>query len=69
MTERKAKKQLSRLLESYTPGTMLHLLGEIFRDAKEEARKAGDELLHERCRNVEITLLVVGMGIDAACPR
>lgn len=69
MTEKKAKKQLRRMLESLTPGTVLSLMSEIFRDDAEEARRAGDDVAQRQCRNAEATLIVVGLGIDAIRPR
>jgi hypothetical protein len=69
MTEEKARRYLSRMLNSFTPGTVLHLLAEVLRDA-EEARLGGlDELAEKRLRNAEAALFVVGLGVDAACPR
>ncbi len=69
MSEKQAKKQLRKMLDTFTAGTVLHLLGEVFRDHAEKARKAGDATAIEQCRNVEATLFVVGLGIDAARPR
>lgn len=69
MTEERAKKQLRRMLDAFTAGTVLHLLGEVFREDAEEARRAGDDLAAGQCRNVGATLFVVGLGIDAARPR
>lgn len=69
MTEEKAKKQLRKMLDSFTAGTVLHLLGELFRDDAEEARQSGDSTAERQSRNVEATLFVVGIGIDAARPR
>ena len=69
MTEKKAKRQLRRMLDSFTAGTVLHFLADLFRDDAEEAREAGDDLAARQCRRVEATLFVMGMGIDAARPR
>ena len=62
MTEQLAKKHLRKMLRSFTPGTVLHLLADIYR---ESAAKSGDE----RLKRVEQTLFVVGLGIDAALPQ
>jgi hypothetical protein len=69
VTERKAKRQLRRMLDDFTAGTVLHFLADIFREDAEDAREAGDDLAAGQCQRVEATLFVVGMGIDAARPR
>jgi hypothetical protein len=69
VTEKRAKKQLRRLLDTFTAGTVLHLLAEVFREEAQEARRAGDRTALRQCRSVEAALYVVGMGIDAARPR
>lgn len=69
MTEEQAKRHLERMLDSYKAGSILHLLAEIFRDAAAEARRANDTAAYRRCKGVEHALFVVGLGIDAACPR
>ena len=69
MSEKNVKKQLRMILDTFTAGTVLHLLGEVFREDAEEAQRAGDATATEQCRNVEATLFVVGLGIDAARPR
>jgi hypothetical protein len=69
MTEQHVRKQLQKMLASFTPGSVLGIMAGIYREAAEEASKENDAILYERCKNVERTLVVVGMGIDAACPR
>ena len=69
MTEKHARTQLRRMLGTLTAGSVLHLLAELFQADASAARRAGDELTAERCENVAATLAVVGLGIDAACPR
>ncbi len=69
MTEQAAKQQLTRMLRSLTPGSVLHLFAEIHREAAAEAIRAGDLGSQERCRLVEAALFVTGFGIDAALPR
>ncbi len=69
MTEEKAKKQLTTMLRSFTPGSILHLLAEVYRESAERARRRRDQTLYEQCRTVEAALIVVGYGVDAAHPR
>lgn len=69
MTEKKAKRELRRMLDDFTAGTLLHFLADLFHDDAEEARQAGDDLAAGQCQRVEATLFVVGIGIDAARPR
>lgn len=69
MTEKRAKRQLRRMLDDFTAGTVLHFLADVFREDSEEAREAGDALAAKQCRNVEAALFVLGLGIDAAKPR
>jgi len=64
MTEAQAKKQLSEMLDNLTVGSILHLLAEI---VAEEA-SADDDQHAGRCRQVEHTLIVVGLGLDAILP-
>lgn len=59
MTEKKAKRELRRMLDDFTTGTLLHFLDDLFRD----------DLAAGQCQRAEATLFVVGMGIDAARPR
>jgi len=69
MTEETARRQLRKMLKSFTQGSVLHLLGEIFEERAEEARRDGDEIRRDQCDSVAKALFVVGLGIDAACPR
>lgn len=57
------------MLGSFTQGSVLHLLGEVFEEMAEEARASGDVTRIEQYRIVAATLFTVGLGIDAACPR
>lgn len=66
MTENKAKDHLRAMLASFTAGTVLHMLAEVIRA---DADEAGDDLAVERGVAVEKTLLVVGLGVDAALPH
>ena len=69
MTENRARTQLRRMLGTLTAGSVLHLLAELFAEQAEAARRVGDDLTAKQCNNAEATLFVVGVGIDAACPR
>lgn len=69
VTENEARTQLRRMLSTLTAGSVLHLLAELFEADAEAAQRVGDDLTAERCENVSATLAVVGLGIDAACPR
>ena len=66
MTEAQAKKQLREMLRSLTPGSLLHLLSELF---TETARQSSDETLQKQAQEVAANLFVVGLGVDAVCPR
>jgi len=57
------------MLGTLTAGSVLHLLAELFAEQADAARRVGDDLTAGRCENAEATLFVVGVGIDAACPR
>ncbi len=69
MTEKEAKRHLKRMLESFTAGSILHMLADIFCKSAEKALHAKDEAAYERFKNVENTLFVLGIGVDAACPK
>lgn len=69
MTEKQIKKQLRKMLGGFTPGTVLHLFGEIFHELAEDARHDNDVVAYERARNVERALFVFGLGLDGAFPR
>ena len=69
MNEEKAKRQLRKMLAVFTPGSVLHLLGEIFHEQADAARLAGDSTAADQCRHAQAALLVVGLGIDAIRPR
>jgi hypothetical protein len=69
MTEKQAKKHLERMLRDFTTGSILHLLADLFRQEADRARRDDDTVTYERCTNVAVALFVVGLGVDAACPR
>jgi hypothetical protein len=63
-----AKRLLADMLESFTAGSVLHLLGEVLLEgAEQDAEGEGDPDL-ERAREVEAALYVVGLGVDSVCP-
>jgi hypothetical protein len=63
MTEPQARAALRRLLRSLTAGSLLHLLAELFRDAADRSEHP------DKAREVAAALFVVGLGVDAVCPR
>ncbi len=68
MNDTQAKRLLAEILQSFTAGSVLHLLGELLREeAEREAEDEGDAGL-EQAREAESTLFVVGLGIDAVWP-
>jgi hypothetical protein len=69
MTDETARRQLKRMMKSFTAGSVLHLLSEIFEEMAEEALRSGDEIRREQCDSVAKALFVTGLGIDSACPR
>ena len=69
MKEKEAKKALRKMLRSFTPGSLLHVLGDIYGELAEEASRTEHAPAFERFKAVECALIVVGMGIDAICPR
>lgn len=70
MKERQAKKQLENMLQSFTVGSILHLLADLLRnEGHKAARASGDGSLYRQCKQAESTLFVVGLGLDAVLPR
>jgi hypothetical protein len=69
VTEAAAKKHLRSMLRSFTPGSILHLLSELFRESAEQALQAGDEQKSHKLKAVEDSLFVLGLGIDAVGSR
>ena len=69
MTEPQAKKHLRRLLLSLTPGSILHALSDVYYDEAERAGRQGDERRRQQCQSVATALFVMGLGVNAACPR
>jgi hypothetical protein len=68
MNEKQAKRDLERLLQSYTLGSVLHLLADLHREAADEAERADDAEEYLKHRMIEHVLFVVGLGVDAALP-
>jgi hypothetical protein len=69
VSEAQVKTQLKKALRSLTPGSVLSLLAEVYRDMAEKARQDNDQTSYRQCRMAENTLIVVGLGIDAIYPR
>jgi hypothetical protein len=69
VTEKKAKRQLRKMLDAFTGGTLLHFLADVFGEDAAEAGRAGDRTAERQGRTVEAAPFVVGLGIDAARPR
>ncbi len=69
MTPKRAKSHLRKMLISFTGGSILHLLGEVFEELSEEAGRSNEAQQSEQLRQAATTLFVVGLGVDAICPR
>lgn len=69
MKEATAKKHLGAIRRSFTTGTILHLLAELYREMADNARQQDDDQAVNQFQEVAAALFVVGLGIDAACPR
>jgi len=68
MTESQARKLLRQMLKSFTVGSILHLLSELFTELSRRATRKGDETRQQQTQEVAATLFVVGLGVDAAYP-
>src|SRR5438874_13775592 len=69
MTEAEARRQLRRMLRSFTAGSVLHLLADLCRASAQRAGNTRHTVKARQLQAVQSTLFVVGLGIDAACPR
>jgi len=69
MNEATARKHLKAMLARLTPGSVLHLLGEVIRQAESDRRGDLDESARERITQAEAALIVMGLGLDAILPR
>lgn len=68
MSEQQAKEQLSRMLERFSTGSVLHLMSEVLREA---AEKSSDDIpghARESFRDALGALFVMGLGLDSAWP-
>ena len=63
MDEQQAKRHLKKMLGSFTPGSILHLLAEVVASTEADGERA------DQGRHVEHALTVMGHGIDAMLPR
>jgi len=68
MTEAQANQQLRAMLRSLTPGSVLHLLSELFSTSARRARRRGDNRAEQQSSQVASALFVVGLGVDGAWP-
>lgn len=68
MDETKVKRQLERMLRSYTLGSVLHLLADLHRQAADEAQEADEVQRYLQHKTIEHVLFVIGLGVDAALP-
>jgi hypothetical protein len=69
MYEKKAKKRLAKMLRGLTGGSVLDLMAQVFLDLAAEARREGNDTAAEQFTMAHNALVVVGLGIDAICPR
>lgn len=66
MTEAEARGHLRDMLATFTAGSVLMLLAELYRERAEQVRDAG---VADEYRRAEVALFVVALGIDAIRPR
>lgn len=69
MNEKKAKRRLAKMLKNLTAGSVLDLLGQVFLVLAAEARREKNDTAAEQFTMAHAALVVVGLGIDAICPR
>ena len=69
MKTEQAKRQLEKMLSSFSPGSVLMLLGEVFGEWAEEAREGGSEVMAGNLKQAEATMIVIGFGLDAILPK
>lgn len=65
ITEQKAKRQLAKMLQSFTPGSILNLLAD---HLAEESDQLTESKTSDQIQLVCHALIVVGTGIDAVLP-
>ncbi len=63
-----AKRLLADILESFTAGSVLHMLGEMLRQNAEQEADGEDDPDLERAREAESALFVFGLGLDSVWP-
>ena len=64
-----ARKQIKGMLRSFSPGSVLMLIGEVFHEMAQEARESGSEVIADDYESAEATTTVVGFGLDAVLPK
>ena len=69
MKQETAKKRLEAMLASFSPGSVLMLLGKVFGEWAEEAREGGSDEVADNYKEAEATMNVVGFGLDAILPK
>jgi hypothetical protein len=69
MTEAQAKEHLRDMLASFRPGSVLHPLAQVIREAEEASLGELDEAAKERVREAEGFLWIAGYGLMSALPR
>lgn len=69
MKPEQAKRQLEKMLSSFSPGSVLMLLGEVFHEMVEEAREGGSEIIADNLKEAEAAMNVLGLGLDAILPK
>jgi hypothetical protein len=69
VSEKEATRQLQKMLNSLTIGSVCHLLAEANRKAVEESGQADDPVAMGRCDIADHVLFCIGVGLDAALPR
>ena len=69
MTEAEARRRLREMLRSMTAGSVLHLLSGLFAASAGRARRTAGDTAEKQAREAAATLFVVGLGVDAVCPR
>jgi hypothetical protein len=69
MTEDQARRRLVAMLANFTPGSVCHLLAQAIREAERTRLGDLDAAALERLRDVEGAMFVLGIGLDAVCPR
>ncbi len=69
MTEDQARRHLLAMLESFTAGSVLHILAQVIHEAEQARLGSLDEVAEQRVREAEAFLWIAGYGLMAALPR